>query len=118
MREKVATATPNESAGVAWERMRAERVDHLVVLLDEQVAGTLARHHLSGLGGGARRRMGRTVGDLMERSLVTIAPDATVARAAALMRRRRVARLPVLEKGRVVGMLTTHEMLGILAERR
>lgn len=119
MREKVATAAPNESAGAAWDRMRAERVDHLVVVQDEQVAGTLARHDLSGPGGGAHRRMGRTVGDLMGRSPVTIAPDATIARAAALMRKRRVACLPVVEKkGRIVGVLTTHEMLGILAERQ
>jgi CBS domain-containing protein len=117
MRSDVPSASPGESAGLAWERMRARRVDHLVVLQDDQVVGTLARHDLSGPSGGAHRRMGRTVGDLMQIVDATIAPSATVARAAKLMRRRRIACLPVLDRGTVVGMLTTHEMLGILAHR-
>jgi CBS domain-containing protein len=117
MLREVPVTAPSESAGTAWDRMRALRVAHLLVLKEDHVVGTLARHDLSGPSGGAHRRMGRTVADLMEPAPVTIAPDATIARAATLMRKRRVACLPVVEKGRAVGMLTTYEMLGIIAQR-
>jgi len=59
--------------------------------------------------------MGRTVNDLMQSSVITIAPGASVARAAATMRKRHVECLPVVEHERVIGMVTTQDMLGVLA---
>jgi CBS domain-containing protein len=118
MRRRVPTTTATETAASAWERMRVLRVSYLIVLRGSDVVGTLARHDLSGPGGGAHRRMGRTVGDLMHAAAVTIGPDTSVARAAALMRTRDLGCLPVVEREKVVGMLTMYEMLGILARSR
>lgn len=117
MRRHVPTASASETAASAWERMRSLGVGHLVVLRGSEVVGTLARHDLSGPGGGSHRRMGRTVGELMKVSPLTVGPRANVSRAATLMRRGHVGCLPVVERGSVVGMLTTYEMLGVLADR-
>ena len=46
------------------------------------------------------------VGEIMSRHIAAVAPGESVAAAAALMASRRVRRLPVVEDGRMVGMLT------------
>jgi acetoin utilization protein AcuB len=110
---KPATASPHESAPDAWERMRALHTDHLVVLKEGKIVGVLSRHDLSGPSGGTHRRMGRRVAELMTRDVATTSPNADVRRAAALMRRRAVSCLPVLERGRLVGMVTVSDMLAL-----
>jgi len=54
-----------------------------------------------------------TVGAICTAQLVTVAPDDTVDSAVALMRERAVRRIPVLENGKAVGILS----IGDLAER-
>jgi len=50
-----------------------------------------------------------TVKEIMQREVVTIHPDATIESAVSLAQRRRVGCLPVVDAGRVVGMLTTND---------
>ena len=49
------------------------------------------------------------VGEIMKRDVVTIPPDATVECAIATAQERRVGSLPVLEDGKVVGIVTTND---------
>lgn len=55
-----------------------------------------------------------TVGAVMSREVIAIAPDTPLEEAVALMERHRVKRLPVVEKGRVVGILSRANLLGAL----
>lgn len=110
-----ATVSPHESAADAWERMQALHADHLFVLkAGGEVVGVLSRHDLSGPSGGNHRRMGRRVADLMTRDVVTTSPNANVRRAAGLMRRRAVSCLPVLKRGRLVGVVSVSDLLTLL----
>ena len=117
MHKDAPSAAPGETAAAAWTRMGALGVEHLVVLEEGKVVGTLAAHDLSGPMGGSHRRMGRKVGELMRSDVAVATPGTTVARAAGLMRRAKVDCLPILERGKLVGIVTTHEMLGVLARR-
>jgi CBS domain-containing protein len=107
-------AAPEESAGSAWERMRAQGIDHLVVLRDKEVVGVLSRHDLGGPSGGSHRRMGRRVADLMKTDVVSATPGTDVRSAAALMRRNGIGCLPVIDRGRLVGLVTVSDLLGLL----
>jgi acetoin utilization protein AcuB len=49
-------------------------------------------------------------------AVVTIYPEATVARAAAVMLERRIGSLPVVENGQLVGILTERDLLEALAK--
>lgn len=52
-----------------------------------------------------------TVGDVMKRRPATVAPDAPVAEAAELMRRRRIRHLPVVdERRRLRGIITDRDV--------
>jgi CBS domain-containing protein len=46
------------------------------------------------------------VGDVCSRELTTVAPDDSVGQAVRLMREKAIRRLPVTERGEIVGMLT------------
>lgn len=50
------------------------------------------------------------VARLMSRSPVTVSPDSSVPDAALLMRQRGIRRLPVLEDGRLVGIVTDRDL--------
>jgi acetoin utilization protein AcuB len=117
MHKDAPSAAPGETAAVAWSRMNTLGVEHLVVIQEGKVVGTLAARDLSGPMGGGHRRMGRTVAELMRSDVGVATPGTTVARAAGLMRRAKVDCLPILERGKLVGIVTTREMLGILARR-
>ena len=58
--------------------------------------------------GGNAREM--TVGDIMSRGVVTASPDSEVSDAARRMGRGQVRRLPVVEGGKLVGMLSLADM--------
>jgi CBS domain-containing protein len=108
------TAAPEESAAAAWERMHAKHVDHLVVVQEERVVGLLSRQDLSGPSGGAHRRMGRRVADLMRRDIPTVSPDTDLRRAVAQMRHHEVSCLPVVQRGRLQGIVTVSDLLTLL----
>ena len=56
------------------------------------------------------------VGAVMTREVVSIAPDTPLDAAVALMEKHRVKRLPVLENGRLVGILSRANLLAALVE--
>jgi len=58
-----------------------------------------------------------TVGDICSTGLATVRPDDTCDRAVALMRERAVRRLPVMEDGRIVGVISLGD-LAIDLDRR
>ena len=118
MGPSVPVASPDESATAAWERMQATQVVCMVVTRDDAILGTLSWHDLSGPSGGTHRRMGRRVGELMNRDVVTAGPGMSIARAAASMRRNRVDCLPIVDRHKLVGLVTTADMLGVLARDR
>ena len=61
-----------------------------------------------------RKAVGATARDLMTADPVTIDPDASVAEAARLIARRKHNRLPVVEHGRLVGVVTRVDVLDAL----
>jgi CBS domain-containing protein len=57
-----------------------------------------------------------TVKEIMKRDLVTIAPETPTIEALAIMRRSKVGCLPVIENGRLVGLVTAYDFLALSAE--
>lgn len=113
MTRNVETVEPSATADEAWQRMRERRIRHLVVMRKGAVLGVVSERDLGGRSGVTVRR-GRSVQDLMSAAAVTAEPDATVREAANLMRGRSVGCLPVIEKNRLVGILTVSDVLELV----
>jgi CBS-domain-containing membrane protein/ribosome-associated translation inhibitor RaiA len=111
MRAEVSTVGAGEQADAAWQRMWQRRIRHLVVTDDDgKTVGVISQRDLGGPHGKATRR-GRTVRELMSGRLVAATPRTTLRQAANLMRGRMVGSLPVLEDGRLVGIVTASDVL-------
>ena len=54
------------------------------------------------------------VGRVMHQPVITVGPDATIAEAADLMLRHKIAGLPVVEHGKVIGILTESDIFRIV----
>jgi acetoin utilization protein AcuB len=120
MSPSAVTIAPDAPLGAALTAMQAREIRHLpVVEPDGRLVGivtdrdlrqaTLARFR-------AVRDADRDllVQDVMTCAVVTIEADAPMARAAALMYERRIGSLPVVEDGRLAGIVTERDLLRAL----
>ncbi len=113
MTEGVQTVPPSMAAPDAWEVMRRAGVHHLVVKEGSDVIGVLSDRD-TGSRAGASVRAGRTVADLMTKHAVTIGSADTIRQAANLMRGRTIGCVPVVDAGRLVGILAVSDLLELL----
>jgi len=124
MSRDVVTIGPSESGLDAVVRMQRARARHLPVVNREGLlVGVITDRDLRHLLFSPRMlpALGSTrvdvlldgvhVAEIMSTDVVTTAPDASVADAAFTMCKEKVGSLPVLENGRVVGILTETDVL-------
>lgn len=62
-----------------------------------------------------RKSMALTAEQIMSQDVVGVAADAPVSEVAQIMMRRKIKRVPVLDDGRLVGMVTRHDVISDLA---
>jgi CBS domain-containing protein len=108
MTEKVRTVPADTPVEQAWTLMKTDGIHHLVVTDGRRIVGVLSNRD-----GGRRpaRREATTVEELMTKHVVTITPDATIRHAANVMRGRTIGCLPVTRGNRLVGIVTTSDLL-------
>jgi CBS domain-containing protein len=121
MSPKVATVARKDTVEIADGVMTMGRIRHLPVMDGTEVVGVLSQRDLfrSTLGAALAFGVSRPqeimraleVGDAMTAPAVTIGPEAPVQEAARAMEEKRIGCLPVVEKGRLVGILTETDIL-------
>lgn len=122
MQCEIVTLAATDRLDLAEDVMRLGRVRHLPVLEEGRVVGIVTHRDLlaaslsKALSFDPKRR--RTfmhsidVGEVMSRDVVTIASDATLGEAAALLLGRRIGCLPVVKPdGTLVGLVTETDLL-------
>jgi acetoin utilization protein AcuB len=117
MTTPVLTFTRGEPASDALARMRDASVRHGVVLAAQDVVGVISDRDLGGRRGGLARK-GRTVEDMMAADPLVASPEMSATEAAFVLREHRIGCLPVIEAGKLVGIVTRSDLLEALAERR
>jgi len=110
MTTRVVTIDSSATASAARSRMKNRRIRHLVVMENGSIAGILSERDLGGPDG-SDVRMERSVRDLMTPDVTTAGPETTLAEAAELMLARQIGCLPVLDGGRLVGIITATDVL-------
>jgi CBS domain-containing protein len=102
----VRTVSPAQSLADAAEVMKGEDVGSVPVVEEGRLAGIVTDRDIV-TRAVAERRDPQTVkvDEIASRDLVTVEPEQDLDEALALMARHQVRRLPVVEEGRLVGML-------------
>lgn len=109
MSKAVITISKETPVRAARERLQMGEVEHLVVVDDHRPAGIVTAKELAG-------NDDAPVSTVMSRPVATIAPDETLRRAAGIMRGRAVGCLPVVDHDKLVGIVTTSDLLTALAK--
>jgi len=127
MQTELVTVTPDTSLMKARDIITERKIAHLLVVdkKDKLVgiisdrdlkqswaspATTLSIHELNYL----LRQL--TVEMIMVKKLITVSPDTTIERAAFIMHENRISSLPVMEKEKLVGIITTTNVMEVLLQ--
>lgn len=116
MTESVRTVPRTMVAARAYELMKNSGVHHLVVTDNSRVVGILSDRDIA-----PRRRASAAVAPaavetLMSSPVATIDKNDTIRKAANVMRGRTIGCLPVMDRGKLVGIITTSDVLRLLGQ--
>ena len=129
MTKDVKTVGRNDTLTTADEIMRLGRIRHIVVIdEDGSLAGVLSQRDLFlggllralGYGSHAKARALEmlVVKEAMVADVVTTTPDAPASSAAAAMLERKIGCLPVIENGKLVGIVTESDFVSQFARAK
>jgi CBS domain-containing protein len=90
--------------------MEDAKVGSIVVTENSVVLGILTERDFVRKIVASGKSFSTKVKDVMSSPLIVISPDETVWELASLMKTRRIHRVPVVEKGRLVGMASTADL--------
>ncbi len=114
------TAHPDDLIDLAANVMEWRHIRHVPVEDDEgRLVGLISHRDLLRLlaqGLLSRGAKEITVREIMIRDLTTVAPETPTLEALAIMRRRKVGCLPVVENDRLVGIVTAYDFLALSAQ--
>jgi CBS domain-containing protein len=125
MSKDVATVGRNDELSIADDVMKMKRVRHLPVLEDGRLVGMLSQRDLFhaalstalNFGSKAQKEFLKTVPvkEVMTDEVLTIDPNADVKEAARCMIEHKIGCLPVVENGKLVGIVSETDLLRVIA---
>ena len=106
-----ATVGPNDLVAQAATLMKQEDCGAIPVVRDNTLIGIITDRDIAIRAVAAGRDPKTTkVSEVMSADPITIGPDADIAEASTLMAKSQVRRLPVVEKGQLLGILVTAQL--------
>ena len=109
---EVVTIGADRTVAEAVKLLSGRRIGAVPVLDGDAIAGIFSErdviHCLEEFGAAA---LDRTVGQVMTAPAITVSPAETALGALALMTRRRIRHLPVIENGKIVGFVSIGDLV-------
>jgi CBS domain-containing protein len=117
MTKEVVTITPKDNIARAAKLMSSNRVGCLVVVQNRSPIGIVTeRDILTKVVGLDLKPSKVLVGEVMSSPPVTIGPDVEVSEAAKLMSKHDIRRLPVINEGKLVGIVTASDLASVVPD--
>jgi len=121
MTKKVMTLSPDDDVDSVFILFHFETIRHIPIVEKGKLVGMLSDRDLKKILGTKKKLFEKTDGSIrfpnkrvkhiMTRKVVSIGPDQRAADAAAIMAKRKFDALPVLHKGKLVGIITSTDIL-------
>jgi CBS domain-containing protein len=109
---EVATIAPSATVLEATQQMNARRIGAVVVVEGDQLVGIFSeRDVLTRVVAAGRDPATTRVAEVMTREVLTCTPDITLEECRKIFTERRIRHLPVVEGGKLVGIITTGDIL-------
>ena len=127
MRTNPITLPPDTSIVKARDVIAEHKIAHLLIVdKNDQLVGivsdrdlkqswaspatTLSAHELNYI----LKQL--TLGAIMRTKIITVTPGTTIERAASIMQENRISALPVVDNEKLIGIITTTDVMGVLLE--
>ena len=105
MTTKVITVTEDQTKQQAARLLSQHRISGLpVVNADNVVVGVVTEYDVIS-------KMGQTVGEIMTRGVISITADTDLAEVGYILVNKRIKRLPVLDQGRLLGIVSRADLV-------
>ena len=122
MTPEVMTVTPEDKLDRVFFLFNFENIRHVPVIENGRLVGILSDRDLKKVLGPAKKFLERPDGStvtisirkvrtIMKRRVLTIGPDERAADAAAIMAKRKIGALPVVQNKKLVGIITATDIL-------
>jgi CBS domain-containing protein len=113
----VETITPETSVYDALQKMSNREVGALVVLEDGEICGLVSeRDYARKVVLQGRSSRDTRVQEIMTRRVITVEPQQTVEACMVLMTDKRIRHLPVVEEGRLIGIVSIGDIVKAVIE--
>ncbi len=112
MSSNLITVTPETEVAQAFQLITKHKIRRLLVLSQGKLAGLVTVTDLSR----ASQLPNTKIADLMSTQVATIAPEAPIEEAGALMKNRKIRTLPVVKDGKLVGIITETDIFRAMFE--
>jgi CBS domain-containing protein len=114
MTQAAVSDSPSDSLADAARKMWEQQTGSLLVMEGDELLGIITeRDILKAVATGTELEKTR-VEEVMARDLVTIDPGASLREAARVMTDKWIRHLPVLDRGRLAGILSQRDLAGVL----
>ena len=116
---EIHAVSPDATVFDAIKLMSERGVGALLVMQDDQLMGVISeRDYTRKVILKGRSSSSTTVQEIMTGNIITLAPDSNVDQCMALMNENQIRHLPIVENGRVMGVVTIMDVIkNILSEK-
>ena len=127
MTKSLITIKPKDSLRHARERLAKYRINQIPVVVNDKLVGIVTDRDVRDAYPSSLRLFhgkdidefgdSHTVEEVMTYNVVTITPETSVREAAQQLRQRRFGALPVVDQGKLIGIITRSDLLDALLAR-
>jgi CBS domain-containing protein len=104
--------SPDTTVIDALNQMAEKRIGALLVLKEGQIAGIVSeRDFVRRIASKNKCELDRPVEEVMTREVVTISPDENIETCMAIMTEKRIRHLPVVEGGKIAGLVSIGDVV-------
>lgn len=111
MNKNVITVKPDFILNKAAEIMSNYHIGSLVVLENNKLAGILTERNVLVAVAEGRNPELTTVEEVMTKKVIAVEPSKTIEDAVALMKEHNIKKLPVVDDGKLVGIITASDII-------
>ena len=115
----VATVSEDDSVFEAIQRLIEDNIGAVVVTHEDELIGIMSERDVTRNVAFAGKGAADTkVGDVMTRNVLYVRPDQTVEECMALMTDKSIRHLPVVELGRMIGIVSIGDLVDLLISEK
>ncbi len=119
MSRRPVVVASDATLGEARDLMFKNDVRHLPVMREVDLAGIITNRDVLSLLSectSVDRELERSIAELMTTPVITVSPETPLEDAARLLRKHHIAALPVMQNGRLAGIITEGDLLAALVD--